>query len=250
MPEGPRQAASSWPGSPHFSTTHWSVVLEAGATQDARADAALEELCRTYWHPIYCFARRRGQGPEDAQDLTQEFFKRLIDRRDFSHVERDKGRFRSFLLACLNNLLAKEWRDRNALKRGGGQIFVPIDLAIAEAAYAADNPQNQTPEQLYDQRWALGVMERAMKRLRREFAESGKEGLFDELRGFLSAATEDGAYDLAADRLNMTRIAVATAVHRLRRSYRERVREEVAQTVTTPLELEEEMRYLLEVLRR
>ena len=223
-------------------------MLEAGASQDSRADAALEELCRTYWHPIYCFARRRGQGPEDAQDLTQEFFKRLIDRRDFSRVDRDKGRFRSFLLACLNNFLAKEWRDRNTLKRGGGQIFVPIDLATAEAAYAAGPSQNQTPEQLYDQRWALGVMERAMKRLRQEFAESGKEGLFDDLKGFLSAATEYGAYDPAAARLNMTRIAVATSVHRLRRSYRERVREEVAQTVTTPLELEEEMRYLLEVL--
>jgi len=225
-------------------------VLEAGASQGSRADAALEELCRTYWHPIYCFARRRGQGPEDAQDLTQEFFKRLIDRHDFSRVDRDKGRFRSLLLACLNNFLAKEWRDRHTLKRGAGQIFMPIDVATAEAAYAADYSQKQTPEQLYDQRWALGVMERAMQRLRREFAESGKEGLFDELKGFLSAATEDGAYDPVAARLNMSRIAVATAVHRLRRSYRERVREEVAQTITTPLELEEEMRYLLEVLRR
>src|SRR5437867_7122744 len=250
MPAAPRQAASSLPASAQFSTTHWSVVLDAGASQDSRADAALEELSRTNWHPIYCFARRRGQGPEDAQDLTQEFFKRLIERRDFSRVDRGKGRFRSFLLACLNNFLAKEWRDRNTLKRGAGQIFVPIDLATAEAAYAAGPSQNQTPEQLYDQRWALGVMERAMKRLRQEFAESGKEGLFDELKGFLSAATEDGAYELAAARLNMTRNAVATSVHRLRRTYRERVREEVAQTVTTPLELEEEMRYVLEVLRR
>src|SRR5437867_10796852 len=124
MPAAPRQAASSLPASAQFSTTHWSVVLDAGASQDSRADAALEELCRTYWHPIYCFARRRGQGPEDAQDLTQEFFKRLIDRRDFSRVDRDKGRFRSFLLACLNNFLAKEWRDRNTLKRGAGQVFV------------------------------------------------------------------------------------------------------------------------------
>ena len=250
MPEVSRQAASSWPASSQFSTTHWSVVLEAGVSQDSRAHAALEELCRTYWYPIYCFARRRGQGPEDAQDLTQEFFKRLIDRRDFSRADRDKGRFRSFLLACLNHFLAKEWRDRNTLKRGAGQILVPIDMATAEAGYAAGQSQNQTPEQLYDQRWALGVMERAMKRLRQEFAESGKERLFDELKGFLSAATEDGAYDLAAARLKMTPNAVATSVHRLRRSYRERVREEVAQTVTTPLELEAEMRYLLEVLTR
>jgi RNA polymerase sigma-70 factor (ECF subfamily) len=165
-------------------------------------------------------------------------------------VDRDKGRFRSFLLACLNHFLAKEWRDRNTLKRGAGQIFVPIDMPTAEAGYAVDQAQNHSPEQLYDQRWALGVMERAMQRLRQEFATSGKEGLFDELKGFLSAATEDGEYDLAAARLNMTRIAVATAVHRLRRNYRERVREEVAQTVTTPLELEEEMRYLLKVLTR
>src|SRR5207247_3650337 len=140
---------------------------------------ALVELCRTDWYPIYCFARRRGHGPEDAQDLTQEFFKRLIDRRDFSRVARDKGRFRSFLLACLSHFLAKEWRDRNTLKRGAAQIFVPIDVAAAEEGYAADHSQNQTPEKLYDQRWALGVMERAMKRLRREFAKSGKEGLFD-----------------------------------------------------------------------
>ena len=250
MLEGPRQATRFIPASAQFCTTHWSVVLEAGASQDSRAQTALEELCRTYWHPIYCFVRRRGQSPEDAQDLTQEFFKRLIDRRAFSRVDRDKGRFRSFLLACLNHFLAKEWRNRNTLKRGAGQIFVPIDMATAEEGYSGGQSRNQTPEQLYDQRWALGVMERAMQRLRREFSESGKEGLFEELKGFLSVATDDGAYDLAAARLHMTRIAVATSVHRLRRSYRERVREEVAQTVTTPLELEEEMRYLLEVLRR
>jgi len=220
----------------------------AGGAATPDATTALEKLCRTYWFPLYAYVRRQGHTTEDAQDLTQEFLAALIARRDFAQVDRNKGKFRSFLLACLNHFLANDWRNRKALKRGGGQRFVPMDTQMAEERLAAEGASPLTPERLYDRRWALTVMEQSLENLRREMAGNGKELLFHELKAFLAAPAADGSYDPVATRLNMTAAAVATAVHRLRSRYRELVRSTLAQTVSTALELEEEMRYLLEVL--
>jgi RNA polymerase sigma-70 factor (ECF subfamily) len=222
----------------------------AGGSSTSDGTAALEKLCRAYWFPIYAHARRRGYNPEDAQDLTQEFFAQLIARRDFANVERSKGKFRSFLLACLNHFLAKDWRGRNAIKRGGGQAFIPLDTALAEERLATDHQisGSMSSDRLYDQRWAMTVMEQSLDNLRQEWVKLDKGGLFEEFKIFLSEPAEDGAYASLAARLNMTPSAVATTIHRLRNRYRDLVRATLAQTVTTPLELEEEMRYLLEVL--
>jgi RNA polymerase sigma-70 factor (ECF subfamily) len=198
--------------------------------------------------PIYAYARRRGYKPEDAQDLTQEFFVQLIARRDFAHLDRSKGKFRSFLLACLNHFLAKEWRDRNTIKRGGGQPLVSLDVVLAEERLAAHPSSQLSPERLYDQRWAMAVMEQSIENLRQEYAKVNKSALFEEIKVFLSESSGDGAYGAIAARLHMTPAAIATAIHRLRHRYRELVRATLAKTVATPLELEEEMRYLREVL--
>jgi len=233
-----------------FCTTHWSMVLLAGgSTTSSQASTALDQLCRAYWFPIYAYVRRRGHSPEDAQDLTQEFFAQLMARRDFAQVDRNKGKFRSFLLACVNHFLAKHWRGRKTIKRGGGQESVSFELARAEERLAVDHPSREgTSERAFDRRWALAVIEQALELLRMEWVKLDKGATFDELKVYLSEPAEDGAYLGVATRLRMTPAAVATTIHRLRNRYRELIRATLAQTVTTPLELEEEMRYLLEVL--
>jgi RNA polymerase sigma factor (sigma-70 family) len=225
-------------------------VLRAGEVGSEAGTQALEQLCRTYWFPLYAYVRRVGHAPEDARDLTQEFFAQLIARRDLAQVSPTRGRFRSFLLACLNHFLAKDWRARRTLKRGGGATFLPLDVALAEEHLDSAAATHLTPEQLYDQRWAITIMTQALEDLRREMAEPAKARVFEELRGFLTDAAADGVYESLAERLGMSPAAVATAVHRLRRRYRELVRKALAQSVTTQLELEEEMRHLLDVLTR
>jgi RNA polymerase sigma-70 factor (ECF subfamily) len=223
------------------------VVLSARAAEAPQADQALETLCRLYWHPIYAFVRRKGFTIEDAQDLTQEFFAELIARRDFARIDRSKGKFRSFLLASLQHFLANEWHKRHALKRGGGRVLIPFEATEAEEGLAADLASDMNPERLFDRRWASTVLQRAIAELRREWVAQDKEALFAELSVFLTETAGAADYDAPAARLGMTVGAVATSVHRLRKRYRELVRATLAQTVTTPLELEEEMRYLLEV---
>jgi RNA polymerase sigma-70 factor (ECF subfamily) len=229
-----------------FATTLWSVVLQAGAVEGSQRDAALERLCHNYWPPVYAFIRGRGYDPQDAQDLTQDFLVELIGRNDFAGLDRRRGKFRSFLLACLRHFLAKDRRDRKTLKRGGGTVIIPWDAGLAETQLA--DPPALSPEHLFDRRWAVSVMDHALGSLKAEMVAAGKGTLFDQLKVFLTVEPGAGDYDALAMRLELTAAAVATAVHRLRRRFRENVRETLAQTVSTPLELEEEMRYLRDVL--
>jgi RNA polymerase sigma-70 factor (ECF subfamily) len=208
----------------------------------------LEKLCAAYWYPLYAYVRRKGHDEYDSQDLTQEFFARLIQRNDFAGLDRGRGKFRAFLLASMNHFLAKEWRKAATLKRGAGQLPLSLDTTLAEQRYGAQPVVEPTPERSFDRRWAETVIERAAQQLRDEFTDEGREVLFRELNMFLSEPPEAGDYVAVAQRLQMTESAVAKAVERLRRRYRDLVRQEIAQTVSTPVELEEEMRYLLEVL--
>lgn len=231
----------------YFQATHWSAVLAAGQTQSPRAAVAMEELCRTYWYPLYTYVRRRGHAVEEAQDLTQEFFSRLIEKQWVSDANPGKGRFRSFLLTALNHFLANEWRRSHAAKRGGGQAPISLD-DTAEARYAQEPASHLTPEKIYERRWALSLFDRALGRLREQYAAAGKTSLYDHLKAFLSGEAGDGEYARLGAELQMSTGAVAAAVHRLRQHYRELVREEVAHTVETPAEVEEEIRSLLAAL--
>jgi DNA-directed RNA polymerase specialized sigma24 family protein len=231
-----------------FVTTQWSVVRTAGDTVTAVAQEALEKLCLTYWYPLYAYVRRKGHDEHESQDLTQEFFARLLARNDLSALHPSRGKFRAFLLGAINHFLAKEWRKAGALKRGAGQMPLSLDTALAEQRYGAQAAVESAPERLFDRRWAETVLERAAKQLRDEFSGEGRDSLFRELNVFLSAPAGAGDYAAVASRLQMTEAAVAKTVERLRRRYRDLVRSEIAQTVSTPAELEEEMRYLLEVL--
>jgi RNA polymerase sigma-70 factor (ECF subfamily) len=231
-----------------FGTTHWSVVLTAGQVPSANSEAALEKLCRVYWRPLYAYLRRRGYSFHDSQDLTQEFLARLLRRNDLGSVNRERGKFRSYLLAALNNFLANE-RDRaTAAKRGGGQDLVFWDEQDAQAAHSHEAEPNLSPEKVYEKRWAITVLEQAFVRLQDEFAAAGKSRLFEEFKVFLADGTDNGAYPVLAAKVGMTPNAVAVAVHRLRQRYREIVRAEVAHTVGNRDQIDEEVRHLLAAL--
>jgi RNA polymerase sigma factor (sigma-70 family) len=230
-----------------FSTTHWSVVLAGGDGESPHAAAAMEELCRAYWYPLYAYVRRREHSVEEAQDLTQEFFARLIEKHWLAEADSSKGRFRTFLLTALNHFLAKEWRRSHAAKRGGGQVLISLD-DTAEARYAQEPASNVTPEKLYERRWALSLFDRALGRLREQYVAAGKTSLYDHLKGFLSGEPGDGEYARLGLELDMSTGAVAAAVHRLRQHYRQLVREEVAHTVESPADVDDEVRWLLAAL--
>jgi len=239
-------AQTSAPAS--FATTRWSVVLAAGQTTAPEASAALEHLCRTYWYPLYAYARRQGFAAPDAQDLTQEFFARLFASDALRTVAREKGRFRSFLLAVMKHLIANE-RDRSrAQKRGGGAPVLSIDAVTAEDLFAREPASSLSPETLFDRQWALGILDRAIAALRAERAGLGNGPQFERLKRFLSAPANAPAYDAAAEELGMTPHAVAMAVVRLRQRYRELVRSLIADTVATAAEIDGEMNYLIEVV--
>ena len=249
-PDGTRPAAS---GHKWFPTTHWSVVLAAGRNSASGASqegqAALEKLCTTYWYPLYAYVRRRGYAPHDAQDLTQAFFALLLERNYLETVEQDKGKFRSFLLAMLNHFLSHERERASAAKRGGGHTFIPLEADTAENLFQLDRAGG-TPDEAFDKNWARTVLERAFARVRGEFANSGKAGLFEQLQNFLVEGTEPKEYTVVAAGLGMTPNAMAVAVHRLRQRYRDAVRFEVADTVAETAEIEGEMRYLFAALSR
>lgn len=231
-----------------FATTHWSVVLAAGQQASPDASAALEELCRSYWYPLYAYVRWKAHSPHDAEDLTQEFFARLLSRDFLAGVNPAKGKFRSFLLASLNNFLANEWAKSRTAKRGGGQIPFSLDAESAEGQYQLEPSSALSPEKLYDRRWAVHLLERAFAALQAEFGSGEKARVFDRLKEFLEDGTDAGDYSAAALVLGMTTNAVAVSVHRLRHRYRELVRVEVLQTVATPEQADEEVRYLLAAL--
>jgi RNA polymerase sigma factor (sigma-70 family) len=227
-----------------FTTTHWSVVRAGGVSEISRSAEAMEELCRFYWYPLYVYIRRRGYSAEDAEDLTQEFWARLIEKHWLDDADPSKGRFRTFLLSTLNHFLANERRNSRAAKRGGGKRLISLD-DTAEARYAREADTALTPEKLYERRWALSLLGHALNRLRKGYKVADKSRHFDLLKRYLSEHAVDGDYTWLGKELEMSTGAVATAVHRLRQQYRELVREEVAHTVDSPAELKEEIRWLL-----
>ncbi len=227
-----------------FATTHWSVVLAAAERDCPRAAAALEQLCRDYWYPIYAYVRRQGHPREAAEDLTQEFFARLLAKDYLGAVRRERGRFRWFLLCAVKRFLINEREHGRAAKRGGAATHVPLDGATAEGRYRLEAAEQSTPDKLFDRAWAVSLIERVHQLLREEYALEGKAGLFQGLNIFLSGDKVEVTYAEAGVPLHMTPGAVKVAVHRLRRRYRELLREEVAQTTGSPAELEEELRDL------
>ncbi len=227
-----------------FQTTHWSVVRRAGQRASRRSAEALEHLCRTYWFPLYAYVRRRGYEAPEAQDLTQEFFVRLLAKHYLTRADRSKGKFRSFLLTGLNRFLSNEGRRARAAKRGGGQPLLSLDDETAERRYALEPASQLTPERIYERHWALTLLDRALARLRAETLAGGRARQFEQLRGFLTTEAGETRYAAVAAELGMTTDAVGVAVHRLRQRYRELVREEIAQTVTSPAEVEQEIRWL------
>jgi RNA polymerase sigma factor (sigma-70 family) len=231
-----------------FSTTHWSVVRLAGEADSPRASEALEKLCRAYRSPLYSYIRRLGHGPEDAEDLTQAFFAKLLQRNFWARADREKGRFRSFLLTALRHFLADE-RDRGkTAKRGGGFACISIDEQGSEERYMEGLNQNLSAEQQFDRQWAATILEQARSKLRQECAASGKLGLFDRVSLVDGQNENTVPYAVIAQELGMSISAVKSAVSRLRARYGELVREEIAQTVSSPSEIEEEIRHLLSVI--
>jgi len=231
-----------------FATTHWSVVLAAGDGQSEPARNAMDVLCRAYWYPIYVYVRRKGHGPDEAQDLTQEFFAQLIAKEHVRLADRNKGKFRTFLLAMLDFFLAREWKRGHRQKRGGQYSFISLDDRTPEERYRLEPTDNDTAEKKFEREWALAVLKQGMNTLERECEASGKGSLFREVKGLLSGEDDRAAYAEIAERLGMAEGAVRVAVHRLRQRYRELVRGEIAQTVSTPEEFDEELRHLLKVL--
>jgi RNA polymerase sigma-70 factor (ECF subfamily) len=231
-----------------FATTHWSVVLSARDSDTPAASEALEVLCRTYYYPLYAYVRRHGHNADAAEDLTQEFFHRFLAKDYLASVEPEKGRFRSFLLASLKNFLHVTRVRDTAQKRGGGQMFVPLDDDGVENRYLAEAKSELPPETEYDRGWAMTLMERALKALREESRREGKSELFERLKVFLSREPRDGEYAEVGASSGTTAGATSVAVHRLRQRYGEHVRTEVANTVAHPAEVEEELRYLFMVL--
>jgi len=243
-----QQSAAASDKAEWFTATHWSVVLMAGQTSSSRAADALEKLCRTYWYPLYAYVRRQGESPHDAQDLTQEFFARLLARNYLGTVGREKGKFRSFLLAALNHFMADE-RDRaGAAKRGGGKALISLDEEDAETRYRADIASPLPPDKIFEKRWATTLLEQAFAKLREESVAAGKGERFDRLKIFLQEGSDPGDYAAIGVELGMAANTVAAAVHRLRERYRELVRAEIAHTVSSPEEVKEEMRHLFAAL--
>jgi RNA polymerase sigma factor (sigma-70 family) len=224
-----------------FHTTHWSLVVAAGQRE---SNAALARLCADYWPPLYAYVRRSGHSLHAAQDLTQEFFARLLDKNYLLDANRERGRFRSFLLSALKHFLANEYKASRAQKRGGTRLTFSLDFQEAEGAYQATPIDGRTPEWLFEQQWALHLLDRVLQRLVAEYATAGKEAIFVELRECLTGEPVHRPYRRIAADLVLSEAAVKMAVHRLRKRYREVLRDEIAQTVAGPDDVEDEIRQL------
>jgi RNA polymerase sigma factor (sigma-70 family) len=231
-----------------FATTHWSVVQLAARHDTTRAQRALSELCSAYWYPLYAYVRRQGFSPHDAQDLTQEFFARLIAGNDLAQVSPRQGKFRAFLLACVKHFLANEWDKARAAKRGGGQRTISFDETDAEERYKLEPADTASADKLFERRWAMTLLETVLARLQAEYAREGKETTFEKLKPALSGSRESQPYAELARDLGMSEGAVKVAVHRFRQRYRQLLRAEIANTVSSPSEVDEEIRYLFSVL--
>jgi RNA polymerase sigma factor (sigma-70 family) len=231
-----------------FATTRWTVVLAAGNRSTPQADVALEELCGTYWYPLYAYVRRHGHSREDAEDLTQAFFARLLEKNYLEGISSNGGKFRAFLLVALKRFLANEWDRANSQKRGGGAMPLSLDWQDADTRYQINPADNLSPDKLFDRAWAVTVLEHVITRLRDENSADGKAKIYEQLKQFLMAGKSDVSYTQAANALEMSEGSVRVAVHRLRRRYRELLREEIAQTLSDPAQAEEEMQVLFSAL--
>ncbi len=233
---------------PAFPATRWTLILDLRSGDERSAQQALEELCRLYWYPVYAFIRRPGAGTEDAEDLTQGFFARLLERGDFLTADQEKGKLRSFLLAGVKNHMVQDWRHRTAEKRGGTASALSFDAITAEQRYALEPADEATPDAIFDRRWALDTLEESLRRLEAEYSGSGKGDLFAALQPYISARPQGAAYEALGPRFQMTAGAVQVAVHRLRQRFRKSLEAVVAETVATPDEVDGELRHLLALL--
>jgi RNA polymerase sigma-70 factor (ECF subfamily) len=233
-------------GAVAFTTTQWSVVLDAQG-ESPSAQEALEKLCRTYWWPLYGFVRRQGYSPEEAQDLTQGFFAMLLERKDFDAVRREKGRLRSYLLASLKNFLAKTHRSATTIRRGEGRPLVPLEELLVRERADLEPADTLSADRIYERRWALTLLEQVLARLGEEYQVAGNNALFEQLKQLLSDDRPSQA--TIAQELSMTENAVKQAFHRLRQRYRLLLREEIAQTVAVPGDVEEELRHFIAILQ-
>jgi len=231
-----------------FATTHWSVVVAAGRQSSPQAREALATLCQTYWYPLYVFVRRQGFSAEESQDLTQEFFARLLEKDFLALVDREKGRFRSFLLAACKHFLSNERDKARTKKRGGGREPISIDVDHAEGRYRLEPAHDLTPEKLFERRWAMTLLDQVLALLKNESVQAGKADQFDHLKAFLTGDKGQTSYREAAENLGMTEGAAKVAAHRLRKRYRTLLREEIAKTMSDRDSIEDEIRELFRAL--
>jgi RNA polymerase sigma-70 factor (ECF subfamily) len=235
--------SSSAPGD-IFATTHWTVVLAAGQRHTSQSDGALEELCRTYWFPLYAYVRRSGHMKEDAEDLVQAFFARFLAKNYLAGVSAERGRFRAFLLASLKHFLINEWKKSQRLKRGGGDATLSLDWKTADTQFQVAATAEPSPDKAFDREWALALLAKVIERLRAECESNGKAKLFEQLKIFLTAGKGALSHADAAKKLGMDETAVRVAVHRLRKRYRQLLRDEISQTLADESQVDEEMRAL------
>jgi RNA polymerase sigma-70 factor (ECF subfamily) len=232
-----------------FATTQWSIVLAAADRASPRRQRALGELCNAYWYPLYAFARRQGRSPAEAEDLTQEFFVRLLEKSYLNAAGTERGRFRTFLLVCFKRFMANEHDRAAAEKRGGDRPTLPLDLSSAETRYQHEPAHAATPERIFERRWALVLLDQVLARLGEEYRRAGKEGLFEQLKFCLVADSESASYGEIAARLGLSEGAVKVAAHRMRQRYGRLLTAEVARTLERPSDAADEIQQLFAALR-
>ena len=252
-PDANRNAASS-PASAaqdvgRFATTHWSLVLIAGQRGTPDANAALEKLCQMYWLPLYGYVRRRGTGLHDAHDLTQAFFARVLEKNYLGDADPARGRFRTFLLTAFQHFLSKEWEMNRAQRRGGGKSPLSLDFDFGDSLFAVEPTGGLTPEQIYERQWAITLLNRVLERLEREMGQAGKRLQFERLKEFIIGSTGEATYTETAKDLGMTASAARMAASRMRQRYRELLREEISQTLSSPEDVDDEIRQLFKTVR-
>ena len=247
MPDSTPETTAAAAG--QFRTTHWSVVVRAGQDDWTEAGPALNELCRLYWYPLYAFARRQGASAAEAEDLTQEFFARLLERNFLGDADQEKGRFRAFLVTAFRRFMANEWHRAHAQKRGGYQTVVPLDTELAASRYGAGPAQGDPLDAWFNRQWAETLLDQVMRRLQSEYVASGRSRLFEHLESRLSRGEAAGRYSDVARELGLTEAAVKMAMQRLRARYRAILREEIAKTVASPSDVETELQDLFAAFR-
>ncbi len=235
-------------GADQFATTHWSMIISAGRKSSLESKRALESLCAIYWCPLYAYARRRVSDANEAQDLTQAFFAELLEKNYVGTAIPDRGRFRAFLLTAFKHFMSKQWQKSKAQKRGGDRTHLSLNFDSADSSLQIEPSSYLTPEQIYDQQWAIAMLARTLERLQGEMERTGRENLFNELKGFIVGNTTGATYAQVSQKLGMSEAAAKKAASRLRRRYQELLRDEISQTVSDPEEIEDEIRNLFTTL--